>query len=329
MIFKSSNVINSNINKSLCYFIIYCIYFLHNSFLISRTDFLNIAFNEVVKYFIPFTLITFFMLINKSIIFYRNIFYFLSFHLLLACFSVNFSEDNRLYFLLLGRSPSETGFSICFLLIYFNEYIYRFKIELSKLENYCYAIFLIIAFIIILVTRSKSSLFIYILYSCFFIIRVNSRNLLIISLIILFSTVFLYNQLFLIIERFSSATILLSSRDLIWEKFIYQILSFDLTRLFFGNDFSLHSYSIDIISYDTSDAHNQFLDIINYFGLFGLSYFILYFLLLTCNNYWWRNLFITLIISPIYLTSTTTKLVYMIFYSLSILLILNFSENDK
>jgi hypothetical protein len=71
---------------------------------------------------------------------------------------------------------------------------------------------------------------------------------------------------------------LFSGRDSIWSSFFSDFIARNDSAILVGSDLSRHLFHIPEIIYVTSDVHNTFFDIANYYGLSFLLLFTLWYI---------------------------------------------------
>ena len=98
-------------------------------------------------------------------------------------------------------------------------------------------------------------------------------------ILLLATGIFIYfSGLFSEIFERSIGSRLLTGRDAIWDAFFRDFYTRNDISILFGSDLSRHLILAPSISYSTSDVHNTFLDILNYYGLFFLFFFFFWYI---------------------------------------------------
>ncbi|MDA9648902.1 hypothetical protein N9T54_00645 [Alphaproteobacteria bacterium] len=122
---------------------------------------------------------------------------------------------------------------------------------------------------------------------------------------------------------------LFSGRDHIWNEFLNDYFNRDETHILFGSDLSRHDIIISEISYKTSDVHNTFFDIMNYYGL---TFVIIFFCWYLFASGFLKNKKSFVILSayfPILITSAIFKYPFAFHSSLLLLMLPIYFSNIK
>ncbi len=112
-----------------------------------------------------------------------------------------------------------------------------------------------------------------------------------------------------------------SGREHIWYAFFNDFFNRGEMQILFGSDLSRHEISIFEISYLTSDVHNTFLDILNYYGLAPLTIFLFWYIF--SSGFFRSKKSFTILVSyfPVLMLSAVFKYPFAFYSSLLILLL--------
>lgn len=190
-------------------------------------------------------------------------------------------DDGRLNFQLIGRGPGETAWALCVLLVATNFLLDRHRISI-KPRNL--KIITLLATSLIVLTQTRSAM----LFLGIYFMHINRFRIKFRLVILIISAAFLvlaagvsggipvFSQ---IINRSLSPDKILTGREYIWAAQMVTFFSSNISTILFGSDLSPKIHQIVEISYETADPHNAYLDIIQYYGIFGFGYICL----------WYRN----------------------------------------
>ena len=97
----------------------------------------------------------------------------------------------------------------------------------------------------------------------------------------------------------------------------------------FGSDLSRHLITVSKISYETSDVHNTFLDILNYYGLVFLLLFLFWYIF--SSGFFRSKKSFTILVSyfPVLMLSAVFKFPFAFYSSLLILLLPIYFNNIR
>tara|TARA_B100002019_G_scaffold126528_1_gene108986 strand:- start:12689 stop:13753 length:1065 start_codon:yes stop_codon:yes gene_type:complete len=260
----------------------------HFIFLLVNTNSEDRDLLEVLKIFAPvFTLSVFSLLNTKFQVHLVNFFFFiLLIHILVSIFlSLSgiygefISDDYRVLFKGLGRGAGETAWALCVFIVTI-EYL-----RSGKSINYNKTIFKLlymVIFLLILLTQSRAAiLFLFSFY--FFKSNISAKislsglvsfTIFIITIILLVVLIPSFNQIFI---RSSDASMILTGREFIWVSMYLDIINSSIQDILIGEDIAPNIHFVEEIGYVTADPHNLFLDIFQYYGLFGVLYITIWY----------------------------------------------------
>lgn len=291
---------------------------------------------ETIKIVGPLSILFFFTILNRPTqnFLIKFMVFILYTHILIALiyltfnFSNSITSDNRLVLSLLGRSPGATAQIFCLALIvkdyYLKEKIHGYK-NLRIIIN-------IVFILIILFTQSRVYylfLFIYFLMNYWGGIINLFRSLYFNLAAISITGLLLYTGIFKSIYERSQPSKLFSGRDQIWSQFLQDYFNRDEVSILFGFDLSRHEIIVNEISYQTSDVHNTFFDIMNYYGL--ITVIILSFWYLFSSGFFKTKKSFVILVAylPILVTTSIFKYPLAFYSSLLILMLPIYFSNAK
>ncbi len=184
--------------------------------------------------------------------------------------------DNRLVLPLLGRSPGGAAHIFCVALVVNDFYLKNRSYVFNNFRKITNIFFITI----ILLTQARSYYLFLIIYFLinywrlfFYIIKSFKAYMIIIWI----SGILYFSEIKL---SFFERTLnnLFSGRDYIWNAFLNDYFNRDETSIFFGSDLSRHEIIINEINYTTSDVHNTFFDVMNYYGMVPVFIFSCWYL---------------------------------------------------
>jgi len=197
---------------------------------------------------------------------------------ILSGFSSFFLDDGRFVILALGRGAGETAWAFCALIVLIEFFQ---KQEIFNIRFGTKTIIYLVSFAIIILTQARSALMFLLLYYYFrsaLSFRIKKKNiwigflLFVVILIIAFSA-----DLMVLLNRSLSLSSVLTGREYIWFAKLSQLASEDFYVVLFGSDLSPKIIEVPEIGYLTADPHNLYLDFIQYYGLFFLLVFGLWY----------------------------------------------------
>ena len=120
------------------------------------------------------------------------------------------------------------------------------------------------------------------------------------------------------INRFSENRVS-SGRVEIWLEFIKVYFNRDILEIMFGSDLSRNEISIPSMNYLTSDVHNTYFDIMNYYGLAGVIGFIIWYIFSSGILISKQSLLIFTVFFPVTMLSSVFKYPFIFYTSLTLL----------
>ena len=110
-----------------------------------------------------------------------------------------------------------------------------------------------------------------------------------------------------------------SGRVEIWLEFIKVYFNRDILEIMFGSDLSRNEISIPSMNYLTSDVHNTYFDIMNYYGLAGVIGFIIWYIFSSGILISKQSLLIFTVFFPVTMFSSVFKYPFIFYTSLTLL----------
>ena len=316
--------------------VVFSLYILQLSYLYLNTRIVDFDSLEFIKFFGPISLLLIFTTLNRigQEVFVKFMVFTLYAHIAIALIflSFNFTDsitsDNRLVLSILGRSPGATAQIFCVALVVYDYYLKDRILGFNNLGKIIKALFIVI----VLLTQARTYyifLIFYFLINHWNIFR-NSVKLLRVYFFTTLAGVIIYlsgiaDEIF---ER-SLGDRLFSGRESIWEAFFNNIFSRGDGQILFGSDLSRHLITVSKISYETSDVHNTFLDILNYYGLVFLLLFLFWYIF--SSGFFRSKKSFTILVSyfPVLMLSAVFKFPFAFYSSLLILLLPIYFNNIR
>jgi hypothetical protein len=182
------------------------------------------------------------------------------------------SDDGRFMIQSLGRGAGETAWALCVLIIILNYCVDIGHLRISGLLSLGVEL---LSLVIIVYSQSRGPIgfiaiyyFIYRTKLIFSILR--NPFYLVPALVVLLSIMYV-PSIQAMLSRSSTSDSFLTGREYIWAVHIDQLRRLSLGELFFGTDLEPKIVDIPEIGYVTADPHNIYIDIINYYGIFGIA----------------------------------------------------------
>ena len=265
--------------------VVFSLYILQLSYLYLNTRIVDFDSLEFIKFFGPISLLLIFTTLNRigQEVFVKFMVFVLYTHIVIALiylafnFTSSITYDNRLVSSVLGRSPGATAQIFCAALIVHDYYLKDRIHGYNNLKKITKVLFITI----VLLTQSRAYylfLIIYFLINYWSVIRNKLNSFKAYMAIISITVIIYFSRIASSIFERSQGNNLFSGRDHIWNAFFNDYFNRDEMHILFGSDLSRHEITINEISYLTSDVHNTFFDIMNYYGLAPLIIFVCWYL---------------------------------------------------
>jgi len=323
------------LRKILSVFVL-SIYALHVIFLYLNTNIEVIDYLEAIKFIGPISLILIATIMNNRMqkVFMSILVIILLVHIVIGVVyyfytnpATSFEPKGRLIVSTFGRSPGATAQIFCSLLIVYDFFLkdaMEIKERVVKILDYFIPILTIA---VVVATYSRTY---YLLLIMYFIFKKQThselnknKNKKSILLYIVFSLLFLLFIWYLrldeyMINRFSENRAS-SGRVEIWLEFIKVYFNRDILEIMFGSDLSRNEISIPSMNYLTSDVHNTYFDIMNYYGLAGVIGFIIWYIFSSGILISKQSLLIFTVFFPVTMFSSVFKYPFIFYTSLTLL----------
>tara|TARA_B100000242_G_scaffold291202_1_gene264081 strand:- start:13020 stop:14057 length:1038 start_codon:yes stop_codon:yes gene_type:complete len=263
---------------------------LHSFALFLNTPSGQVDYLEFAKFFCQFIGLGAFAVVSKHVqlIIIRTLILILTVHIILAV-ALTYDELNyfltrdpsrpRIVFLGLGRTPGDTAQAFTALFIV----SVLFAKNASRAKKIFLQILRIVAFIMVGLTQTRTMMLVLLIFLTgiflekFGYLKIKSYLfilLLFLTLPIVFAT-----------SDPAALSKISSGRYDLWVAFLNDFSQRDVLDFWFSTDLSRREVVVPEMNYETSDVHNTFFDIMNYFGLFGLILVVLFYLISTrCFN---------------------------------------------
>ena len=316
--------------------VIFWLFLLQVSYLYLNTRLFDFDSLESIKIIGPVSILLVFTALSRvgQEIFIKFMVFVLYTHIVIALiylafnFTSSITYDNRLVLSVLGRSPGATAQIFCAALIVYDYYLKDRIYGYNNLKKITKVLFITI----VLLTQSRAYylfLIIYFLINYWSVIR-NKLNSFKAYMAIISITVIIYFSRIAdsIFER-SLGNNLFSGRDHIWNAFFNDYFNRDEIHILFGSDLSRHEIAINEISYLTSDVHNTFFDIMNYYGLVPTIIFVYWYLFSSGFFNTKKSFVILAAYFPILMLSAVFKYPFAFYSSLLLLLLPIYFSNIR
>lgn len=260
----------------------------HILFLLENTNSEDRDLLEVLKIFAPVFTLGIFSLLNTKFQIHLVYFFFiiLLLHILISIFlSLSgiygefISDDYRVLFKGLGRGAGETAWALCVCIVAIE---YFRSGENTNYNKTIFKLLYMVIFLLILLTQSRAAI-LFLVSFYFFKSNISSKISLsglvtfcifIIAIIFILVLVPSFNQIFI---RSSDASMILTGREFIWASMYLDIINSNIQDILIGEDIAPNIHFVEEIGYVTADPHNLFLDIFQYYGLFGVLYITIWY----------------------------------------------------
>jgi multisubunit Na+/H+ antiporter MnhF subunit len=316
--------------------VIFLLFLLQVSFLYLNTRTDSIDSLEFMKLFGPISLLLIFTALSRvgQEIFIRFMVSVLYVHILIALiflafnFTSSITYDNRLVLSALGRSPGATAQIFCAALIVYDYYLKDRIYGYNNLKKITKVLFITI----VLLTQSRAYylfLIIYFLINYWSVIRNKLNSFKTYMAIISITVIIYFSRIASSIFERSLGNNLFSGRDHIWNEFFNDYFNRDEIHILFGSDLSRHEITINEISYLTSDVHNTFFDIMNYYGLVPTIIFVCWYLFSSGFFNTKKSFVILAAYFPILMLSAVFKYPFAFYSSLLLLLLPIYFSNIR
>ena len=319
---------NNIFHRKVFSFAIIFLYIFQVAYLFLNTNIIFFDLLEFLKFFGPISLLLMFTLLsrNSQQVFVDFMVFVLYTHITIALiflvfnFFSSITSDNRLVISILGRSPGATAQIFCVGLVVYDYYL---KGNILILDQN-FIIIKILFITIILLTQATSYylfLIIYFLMNHWFFFCNQLKSYWSYIIVISIGAIIYFSGIADVIFERSLGDSLTTGRNYIWAAFFDDFFSRSVSVVLFGSDLSRHEITMDEISYLTSDVHNTFLDILNYYGLVPLTIFSFWY---SFSSRFYRSkkaLIILVSYFPILMLSAVFKYPFAFYSSLLILLL--------
>jgi hypothetical protein len=300
------------------------IMFLGNTiYLIAITPASHLDLVEAFRYLLYFLgPLTYCLLSRKaSDVFFRSSFYLTALHLVLAAYGQSilgfnfFTDDERLMFSFIDRSPGATANLLLYLIIFSSFNLPPFDVAVDQKPR---VIFTLVILLLIMMTEARSYTVAALILSAPLIkdcLKLGLGAGLIVLSGLVCALFWVYPSVVAMFAKVFLSTDFSTGRINIWLAFVQDLRSREQTVAMFGD--GLHRKAIQIldIGYNTSDLHNHFLDPVNYYGLaFPCVFFIWY----CSRSGFLKNRAATLLLAamvPVLLTTSVFKYSFAVYVS--------------
>lgn len=192
-------------------------------------------------------------------------------------FGAFFTSDLRLNFSVIGRGATETAWAASVLLVSGR---YLHSIRRLRFDFFGSKVFGFICVSICVLSQSRSSiLYLAVYYLTFGVDKIRKFRIKSASIISGFFVILVVISLMQIdfvsdivsntLDRTKSADKILTGRNYIWEVKLESIFNNSPLEIIFGKDLLPKIDIIEELAYETADAHNVMIDLIQYYGIFG------------------------------------------------------------
>jgi len=324
--------------------LVFLLFFLQISYLYLNTLPSDFDSLETIKIVGPVSILLIFTVLNSPVqgLFIKFMVFVLYMHIVIALIylAFNFSGsmtnvslkggfvDSRLVIPVLGRSPGATAHFFCVALvvndIYLKDRSYGFN-NLRKITN-------VLFITIILLTQARSYYLFLIIYflinywRLFFNIVKSFKAYMI---IIWITGTFYFSGIQQSVFERSLGNKSFSGRDYIWNAFLNDYFNRDETSILFGSDLSRHEIIIHEINYTTSDVHNTFFDVMNYYGIVPVFIFICWYLFSSGFFITKKSFVILAAYFPVLILTAVFKYPFAFYSSLLLLLLPIYFSNSR